>query len=66
VTDIKPCPFCGSEAIVITSSTIYWENYAVMCDGSKDGNCAGLGGSSKYDTEEEAIDKWNQRANYWR
>ena len=56
------CPFCGSEALLIKSETIYCENYAVMCSGEKDGDCAGLGGSSRYDEEEEAVAAWNKRA----
>ena len=59
--ELKPCPFCGSEAILITSSTIYWNNYSVVCDGAKDGDCAGLGGSATCETEEDAIFSWNCR-----
>ena len=63
---LLPCPFCGSGAVMINTSTIYWETYSVMCDGAIDGDCAGLNGSSQCDTEQDAVTAWNKRANHER
>ena len=51
-TELKPCPFCGCEAVTTTS--ILDEHY-VICTNC---TCAGPGGWS----EQEAIEAWNRRA----
>lgn len=51
---LKPCPFCGGEAVVDMDESWFWE-WEVFC--IKCG-CA-LG---HFDTEEEAIERWNRRA----
>ena len=48
---LKPCPFCGGNNLSIDGITVYW----VEC---KDCN-ASIGG---HETEEEAIEAWNWRA----
>lgn len=58
--ELKPCPFCGSETIVVENydescnsdyPSIYWHSVCVDC-GCNIPMC---------DTEEEAIEAWNKR-----
>jgi len=68
---LKPCPFCGSEAILKTSWALYFRGasrmYAVGC-GNPD-ECLARNdvqdnrGAFKcaFPTEQEAIDHWNTR-----
>lgn len=51
--ELKPCPFCSSEAEI----TKWHEGYFVEC---KEQRCGGTIGA--YKTEEEAIEAWNTRA----
>ena len=47
--ELKPCPFCGGEAHFVNGST--WLA------------CAGCGAeTSFFDTQEEAAEAWNRRA----
>lgn len=67
--ELKPCPFCGGEAHVVEGMySSYQEGYAVRCR-----HCAlTLGASGRlgecyewsccYETEAEAIEAWNTRA----
>ena len=64
MNELKPCPFCGNEKLVIleesTDSEIYENiiNYAVCCDFHR----GGCGATSGYRiSEEEAIEAWNKR-----
>lgn len=62
--ELKPCPFCGGQAIIqkwemtpderfhIPDNHGYW--YSIFCD-----NCLSEG--SECVTEEEAIKAWNRR-----
>jgi len=71
--ELKPCPFCGSEASIATikyskdsdtaklnKQTLF---YFVSCNNEKldgcGGNNQGLGGKL---TKQDAIDAWNTRA----
>ena len=54
MTELKPCPFCGGEAIVRGSIVTYDHVACRKC------NSAMLG-----DTKEEAIAKWNNRPSPW-
>jgi len=57
MTELKPCPFCGGEAIVReTSIGDDYNGFTVECK-----NCAVDIGN--IDTEEEAIKRWNTRTN---
>lgn len=50
---LKPCPFCGSENIELVAGDAWpW----VRCR-----SC--LASSAMEDAEEDAIEKWNRRAN---
>ena len=49
---IKPCPFCGGEAVIHKSKF----GYGVMC---KTPFCCNL--TSTHDTKKEAIKTWNTR-----
>lgn len=56
MSELKPCPFCGGEAEMLTAESMHGGNlYGVMCD-----YCAGR--ADVYDTEAEAIAAWNSRA----
>lgn len=48
--ELKPCPFCGSDEIVLGKGL-----FAVMCLG-----CGVI--TKYYNTEKEAIAAWNRRA----
>lgn len=54
MAELKPCPFCGN-----TNLSVY--TFSVFCDATKGGCGASCGGETK--TKEEAIQKWNRRAN---
>jgi len=53
--ELKPCPFCGGEAIAEMNENWYWE-YEVYCT-----KC-GATFQTSFDTEEEAVKAWNRRA----
>lgn len=64
MSDLKPCPFCGSKGITThlsrerSSSEFSWE-YQIVCDC----NLGGCGGSGRYSQNpQEAIEAWNRRA----
>jgi len=48
----KPCPFCGSEKVVIDQSGLNREAYWPLCK-----TC----GIVEYPTEQAAIEAWNRR-----
>jgi hypothetical protein len=54
--EIKPCPFCGGEASLITGPK--GKYYIVFCIMA---NCPVEPCTAKYPTPEEAIQAWNQR-----
>lgn len=59
MTELKTCPFCGSEAVMETFTTTREKEprYRVRCSGCW---C-----ETDWDnwSEDEAADKWNRRAN---
>ena len=58
MSDLKPCPFCGGEARIIAKP--YEPKVCVGCD---DDTCLGFSGLGwLYDSEKEATDAWNRRA----
>lgn len=68
-TDItlKPCPFCGKRVAKVTrldelvhvKDFVHPDYYHVIC-GYNYGGCGSMLGG-EYETEEEAIEKWNTR-----
>ena len=55
---LKPCPFCGGEARIIAK--LYEPKVCVGCD---DDTCLGFSGLGwLYDSEKEAAEAWNRRA----
>ena len=70
MTELKPCPFCGGEKIIITDcrelekcnnfgkcESIH--SYTVCCD-FRQGGCGATSGYRS--NEEDAIEAWNRRA----
>lgn len=53
---LKPCPFCGSKGITLTS--VYSDLHQVGCSNL---SCKVLPQTWGYDTLEEAIEAWNWR-----
>lgn len=56
MTELKPCPFCGGEAVIGQDEDWYYEWRVACCN--KD--CIFYLGKS-YETEEEAAAAWNRR-----
>ena len=54
--ELKPCPFCGGEAVVIDNGCFV----DVSC---KNFHCRGWADSLMYKSKEEAIEAWNRRCN---
>ena len=60
--ELKPCPFCGSEAKVLTMEYGGCNYYGVFCIDDMDskfqhGHCI-----DNFSSKQEAIDAWNSRA----
>lgn len=53
--ELKPCPFCGADAVVEHGDASYW--VSPCCPGS----CTVELETSWFDTREEAIAAWNTR-----
>lgn len=60
MTELKPCPFCGSKNTACSFYTTHTEgmedHYYIGCK-----NCGANGSRGK--SEEEAIEAWNRRVN---
>ena len=54
--ELKPCPFCGGEAMLDTRRVEDSTSYGVMCFTP---GCCAL--NTIYPTEEMAIQAWNRR-----
>lgn len=61
-TKLKPCPFCGGEAVLESYNARKGFEACIQCNG-----CTAYVPTITYDTEEEAIEKaikaWNRRVN---
>lgn len=58
MSELKPCPFCGGEAETLTADSMHGGYlFGIMCN-----DCRSRG--DVYDTEAEAIEAWNTRAEY--
>jgi len=60
-TKKKPCPFCGSEQVIIYRSMSY--RSAMFVPGCVDCGCEVKGENGGSRSEEGAVEKWNRRAN---
>jgi Lar family restriction alleviation protein len=56
--ELKACPFCGGEALVINVTPYNGCNYTGVCQNLECGANIGI----YSDTREEAIKAWNKRA----
>ena len=68
--ELKPCPFCGGEAMLYHQSSKYTDhdgNYVYCFNGcgcrTKLFICYEGTGKTHKETEQEAINAWNRRAN---
>lgn len=62
MTELLPCPFCGSEAELHPAYDIDTDDvdgYFVIC---RNKNCTAWPETAEYPTEAEAIEAWNTRA----
>lgn len=57
---LKPCPFCGGEAVLKRVPFTAVTPYYVRCDNRE---CAVMAATCNRETAEEAIELWNRRAN---
>ena len=65
VIELKPCPFCGGEAVIKTNPDIPGLNgYQIGCESKPTQYvCPGcISGSTYYWNKEMAITSWNRRA----
>lgn len=61
---LLPCPFCGSPAMVVrTTSTDWYGHWLVACNAPDDGCPVDpyLLGGDKPEDRQPAIDRWNRR-----
>lgn len=58
MSDTDECPFCGSDLQSVVKNRYYgrYEDYHVMCQ-----ECGSCGPTAE--NEQEAVKKWNERAN---
>ena len=54
MAELKPCPFCGSERILLRG-IVWLNNYCITCP-----KCGAESGYKP--TEQQAIDAWNKRS----
>ena len=58
-SELKPCPFCGAKAVMNYKQAL--NTWIVECSNSSCPASYMIG--MDYDTEAEAIEAWNRRAN---
>ncbi len=64
-TKLKPCPFCGGEAMIIKRKSNAAGSkfvYRVQCCADEEDGCSCIPKTWNYYTKEEAIEAWNRRA----
>lgn len=59
MVELKPCPFCGGEALLRENKNSFVPRFYVRC-GNKD--CSVVCSTCNRDTQEEAANLWNRRA----
>lgn len=57
--ELKPCPFCGSSAVLKCAEHDGLEYSSVAC--CRVGICPASGGFSPQQSKQEAAEKWNKR-----
>lgn len=57
---LKPCPFCGSNAIVIANN--YRHNQTTFCVKCNNDDCRVIPVTYEYSEMNNAIEAWNKRA----
>ena len=58
---LKPCPFCGDEAVIEQLDEDYNNEWRIYCRNSN-GECKMQPCTRIYETQEDAIEAWNTRA----
>ena len=58
--ELKPCPFCGSEAVLECRDEDYNDDWIVYCL-NLDGECEFCPCTKYHETAEDAIEAWNTR-----
>lgn len=58
--ELKPCPFCGGKAVMHRSR--HTNNRFVVYCSNKDEKCKAEPCTNLFDTQEEAAEVWNRRA----
>ena len=58
--DLKPCPFCGSKAVLAHDAVISNTYSYVRCDKCR-ARIIGIPISTEYSSDEKAIEAWNRR-----
>lgn len=64
MAELKPCPFCGrvpSKVKKLEPPTFYKTHYYVGCK-APNSKCSLKPRTRLFDTEEQAIESWNRRA----
>lgn len=57
--ELKPCPFCGSRAVLKCAEHDGLEYSSVAC--CRVGICPAGGGFSPQQSKQQAVEKWNRR-----
>ena len=58
---LKPCPFCGGEALLSKLSNELECVFKIACIGYVYSDCAGIGLDGYFETKKDAIRSWNVR-----
>lgn len=59
--ELKPCPFCGSIAVIYEYDDVLGEHYIVEC--KSENGCFVKPKTEWFDTKGMAIGAWNRRVN---
>ena len=63
MTELKPCPFCGGEAKLLTLTYNGGKVYGVFCTADLEQEYQHGHFIDNYDNKDEAIADWNRRTN---
>ena len=59
--ELKPCPFCGEDAKLISIGLTHDPSFAIICDNNVDCWASFAPESAWYITKIGAVDAWNRR-----